>query len=280
VCFFANGDRYDGDWAGGRRHGTGTLVSADGAAYVGQWADDARHGVGVLTLPSGDSYEGGWVADQKHGPGRFVFLARRQVYEGEWVGGVAKAGVLSALALEGEGDADGAPVLDEGLTRRHAPLPSLALADADAVVEEAVAAARDGSGASEPAWGEASAPWAAATAAGAAAGAGAEAGVGAAGGGRGAGAGAGAGGTWALPPGVDLTDAEADELHTAFSAGAPGADGTIAADALGAVLDALGLDPRPEEVAQLLAEMKGALVAGRVPFGAFAACMAAHRSDA
>jgi len=44
VLVYRNGDKYEGDWRGGLRHGQGTLwVCADGRSstrYGGDWADD------------------------------------------------------------------------------------------------------------------------------------------------------------------------------------------------------------------------------------------------
>jgi len=104
---YANGDRYEGEWHDGLRHGqgrwstpanvwaidgTGRLV--DGAprfdTYEGGWENDMRHGNGVLTLARGSTYVGDFIRGKKHGQGRMRQLDPRGpvgdlvVYEGEW----------------------------------------------------------------------------------------------------------------------------------------------------------------------------------------------------
>jgi hypothetical protein len=44
----ANGDRYDGEWKDGERHGKGTCAYANGDRYTGKWVDDPWSGVGQM----------------------------------------------------------------------------------------------------------------------------------------------------------------------------------------------------------------------------------------
>ena len=41
---YTNGDKYDGDFAKGRRHGTGTMVYQNSDVYEGQWCENQKHG--------------------------------------------------------------------------------------------------------------------------------------------------------------------------------------------------------------------------------------------
>ena len=57
---------YEGEWAGGRRHGEGTMSFADGRVYIGAWSGGDIHGRGLLSWPDGARYEGefrGGVSD-------------------------------------------------------------------------------------------------------------------------------------------------------------------------------------------------------------------------
>lgn len=44
---YANGERFEGDWVHGKRHGQGTYTYADGSVYTGQWDNDRIHGKGA-----------------------------------------------------------------------------------------------------------------------------------------------------------------------------------------------------------------------------------------
>jgi hypothetical protein len=39
VYYFANGDRYDGEFVDDKRHGHGVLYNADGSHYEGEWSE-------------------------------------------------------------------------------------------------------------------------------------------------------------------------------------------------------------------------------------------------
>ena len=41
---WANGDRYEGQWLDGNRHGKGTYVWSSGGRYEGDWAENKRTG--------------------------------------------------------------------------------------------------------------------------------------------------------------------------------------------------------------------------------------------
>lgn len=74
---WSNGNRYQGDFRDGLRHGQGTLFEADGLVYVGQWEKGLKHGEGKEFWQKGfagnhDSqvvYEGQWKDGKKNGQG-------------------------------------------------------------------------------------------------------------------------------------------------------------------------------------------------------------------
>ena len=41
---YTNGDKYDGDFVKGRRHGAGTMTYSNGDTYEGQWDTNMKHG--------------------------------------------------------------------------------------------------------------------------------------------------------------------------------------------------------------------------------------------
>ena len=49
ACHFEPGDKYEGDFVDGKRHGKGVNTWANRAKYDGDWKDDKRHGKGVFT---------------------------------------------------------------------------------------------------------------------------------------------------------------------------------------------------------------------------------------
>merc|ERR1712223_691 len=67
------GDKYEGDWQEGLRHGQGTYFSkTNGFKYEGQYAKDKKHGKGKYTYPNGDIYNGQWKEGVRHGEGKLV----------------------------------------------------------------------------------------------------------------------------------------------------------------------------------------------------------------
>mmetsp|Transcript_1027 Transcript_1027/g.2835 ORF Transcript_1027/g.2835 Transcript_1027/m.2835 type:complete len:378 (-) Transcript_1027:123-1256(-) len=87
-----NGNKYEGEFLGGRRHGKGTFWVSEGRhlrkQYAGDWVEGKRQGLGVYLGP-GDSpvsYEGEWYVNKRHGRGKQVY-AKGDIYEGEWEDG-------------------------------------------------------------------------------------------------------------------------------------------------------------------------------------------------
>ena len=60
IVEWANGNRYEGDFRDGKRHGRGTYTWADGARYEGDYHNGKPHGQGTLTFATGNRYEGRW----------------------------------------------------------------------------------------------------------------------------------------------------------------------------------------------------------------------------
>ena len=50
----ADGSRYEGEWATGRKEGKGVLFFANGDSYSGNWSEGVLSGPGFLQL-NGDS---------------------------------------------------------------------------------------------------------------------------------------------------------------------------------------------------------------------------------
>lgn len=55
IYVSARGDRYEGEWRAGKRHGRGVLLTTAGDRYEGEWLAGERHGYGMLTSAVTDS---------------------------------------------------------------------------------------------------------------------------------------------------------------------------------------------------------------------------------
>jgi hypothetical protein len=42
-----NGERYEGEWLNGNKHGKGTWTSKNGDKYMGEWDNSMAHGYGI-----------------------------------------------------------------------------------------------------------------------------------------------------------------------------------------------------------------------------------------
>jgi hypothetical protein len=116
---FSNGDTYDGEYKGKKRHGKGTytwestgavytglyadgkrdgkgtMTYPDGSVYVGLWRKNKRHGHGVYTYANGDKYCGNWEADVRSGQGTYLYLRSKTQFTGQWVNGSCPDGKWS-----------------------------------------------------------------------------------------------------------------------------------------------------------------------------------------
>ncbi|KAJ0231689.1 histone H3 K4-specific methyltransferase SET7/9 family protein [Hirschfeldia incana] len=84
--YYVNG-RYEGDWVNGRYDGYGIESWSKGSKYKGQYKQGARHGYGVYWFYTGDSYSGEWFNGQSHGFG-VQTCADGSSYVGEFKFGV------------------------------------------------------------------------------------------------------------------------------------------------------------------------------------------------
>jgi hypothetical protein len=64
MLFAGSGGFYKGEWFKNKRHGEGTLVSADQERYSGFWEKGLRSGLGSQTYKNYDRYEGRWEVDR------------------------------------------------------------------------------------------------------------------------------------------------------------------------------------------------------------------------
>jgi hypothetical protein len=71
---YTNGDRYDGEFRGGKRNGCGTFTFANRRSYVGQFRDDQFQGQGIWTLENGDRYIGEFRDNKCEGQGTFISI--------------------------------------------------------------------------------------------------------------------------------------------------------------------------------------------------------------
>ncbi|DAZ99333.1 TPA: hypothetical protein N0F65_005184 [Lagenidium giganteum] len=63
------GEKYEGHFARGTKHGKGTQKSASGESYDGEFVDGYYHGRGTCAYPDGRVYEGEWVHGRWNGRG-------------------------------------------------------------------------------------------------------------------------------------------------------------------------------------------------------------------
>jgi len=97
VYTLANGNRYVGQYEFGKKNGLGEYTYYDGAIYMGYFKDDKRHGNGIYTQPKrtnndGVVYIGDYKNGKKHGDGYLY-----------WGGGYKYNGVFTNDKLTGYG---------------------------------------------------------------------------------------------------------------------------------------------------------------------------------
>jgi len=89
------------------------VLSVSGSQYTGEWENNKR---------DGNIYSGGWCKDMKEGKGSFLYKAKNQRYDGEWINNIAKCGIL--VDCPGDDNSNGTK------------LPICHLIDADRVLQE------------------------------------------------------------------------------------------------------------------------------------------------
>ncbi len=88
---YRNGDKYEGEWLAGSRHGTGNLTFAendefDRKFYSGNWENDQFSGMGLLIRKNGEKHEGQFENGIVNGFGK-RFYANGDIYEGKFRNG-------------------------------------------------------------------------------------------------------------------------------------------------------------------------------------------------
>ena len=86
---YSNGNKYQGSFKNGKRHGKGKFIWASGALYEGNWVEGKREGQGQEILANGTIYVGGFKNDLKDGKGVLYNNIRDQkiIKQGVWVNG-------------------------------------------------------------------------------------------------------------------------------------------------------------------------------------------------
>ncbi|XP_049849009.1 uncharacterized protein LOC126317076 [Schistocerca gregaria] len=82
----AAGEKYEGEWVNGCRHGKGRLEYRK-CEYEGEWKMNLRHGMGKQIFISGEWYIGEWRENVQKGLGKLYDLRGTMIYDGEWENG-------------------------------------------------------------------------------------------------------------------------------------------------------------------------------------------------
>ena len=69
AVVYPTGDRYEGNWRGGRPHGIGTYVWWDGDKYEGSWAGGYKDGLGLCSYGTGEAVKTLYEQGERRGPG-------------------------------------------------------------------------------------------------------------------------------------------------------------------------------------------------------------------
>ena len=59
--FYDNGDRYEGEFLDGKRHGSGRYFFSDGNSYSGEWFEDLPHNYGTYYFTNGTHFQGSFL---------------------------------------------------------------------------------------------------------------------------------------------------------------------------------------------------------------------------
>lgn len=62
IFLSPSGDKYIGQWAGGKKHGKGRYCFANGDFYDGEFCKNKAHGTGVYYHTNGNIFTGQWVS--------------------------------------------------------------------------------------------------------------------------------------------------------------------------------------------------------------------------
>ncbi len=87
TIFFANGNSYNGDWVGSLREGVGVYTFNNGNVYTGAFHKGRFSGQGTMTFGSGNKYVGAWENDLPNGTGFYSFKSGER-YNGNFKNGM------------------------------------------------------------------------------------------------------------------------------------------------------------------------------------------------
>ena len=71
LILYSNGDKYEGELKGKKKHGYGIFTWADGSTFTGDWKNDKKHGHATFVEANGETLSGYWKNgkfDQIAGP--------------------------------------------------------------------------------------------------------------------------------------------------------------------------------------------------------------------
>lgn len=85
---YGNGNKYEGQFVEGNRHGRGKLEKTNGDVYIGFFREDIMEGLGIYKWASGNRYEGEFKNNKPNGRGSLVS------HEGKKINGLFKDGKL------------------------------------------------------------------------------------------------------------------------------------------------------------------------------------------
>ncbi len=83
IKLYPNGDQYEGDMVGDKKHGHGSYTWKNGDKYTGDFIDDQRTGYGELVFNDNKKYEGEFLNGKFDGNGTFYWLDGNK-YVGNW----------------------------------------------------------------------------------------------------------------------------------------------------------------------------------------------------
>ncbi len=95
IRVYKGGERYEGVWLNGKRHGQGEVISPRGWRYRGGFEQDLFSGHGRSEWRNGDWYEGAYLKGLRHGRGEYGAKSGGWKYQGNFVKDVREgAGTL------------------------------------------------------------------------------------------------------------------------------------------------------------------------------------------
>lgn len=81
----SNGGKFQGEYRGGKAHGSGKFVFASGNIIEGEWENDKPHGKAIFHFVNGSRFEGNYKAGAKNGHGDYRYGLTGNRYEGSFL---------------------------------------------------------------------------------------------------------------------------------------------------------------------------------------------------